>query len=281
MDTPDVFTPGQKVSLAAGARVHTFTIDRPFLPFTKSVVLLARCEELAPHPVVVKIFDPRYLDERFSVVESQPSRPWTLAAERAAAALPAEAFNEDDLWEDEPDPADADGLAKRAALWEEHYRRLSTECFASEHSAYERLPDLQGTAIPRLLLTGEVVPPDERAIRPPAVVLEYIPDAVSLNDVSPDALDVEMCATLVRAIDSFSAHGVFHGDINVHNILFTPKEKPVRAVCIDFGCAGIRAEGEDEETWQFNVGFASDERRIRLLLKEKGVVLPEAVAPAA
>ncbi|KAI0329997.1 hypothetical protein GY45DRAFT_792351 [Cubamyces sp. BRFM 1775] len=287
MEVDPMFSPGARIILttADDGRTLTFTIDRPFAPFTKSLVLLARCPELTPDAVVIKIYDPRFLDDRVSVVPSQPSRPWTPAAEKAAAALPKDEFDEALLWEDEPEDTDVAGKAARAALWEEHYRRLSFECFEAETSAYDRLRALQGGAIPRLLFAGVWQPPDERAIRPPAIVLEYIPDAVSLRDVSADVLQPGVCAALVRAVDSFQAHGVFHGDIHQENVLFTPRARPARAVVIDFGCAGVRAEGEDEESWQFNVTFANDGGRVRRLLKEKGVVLPEDAgsgsAPAA
>ena len=35
-----------------------FTVDRLFTPVTKSVVVVARCEEFSPSPVVLKIYDP-------------------------------------------------------------------------------------------------------------------------------------------------------------------------------------------------------------------------------
>ncbi|KAH9886207.1 hypothetical protein C8Q73DRAFT_283192 [Cubamyces lactineus] len=286
MEVHPMFAPGERIVLtAADGRTLTFTIDRPFAPFTKSVVLLAHCPELAPdsEAVVIKIYDPRFLDDRISPVVSQPSRPWTLSAEKAAAALPQDAFDEAQLWEDEPEDSDVAGRAARAALWEEHYRRLSFGCFEAETGAYDHLQALQGGAVPRLLFAGAWQPPDERGIKPPAVVLEYIADAVSLRDVEGDVLRLQpdVCTALVRAVDSFAAHGVFHGDLHQENVLFTLRARPVRAVIIDFGCAGVRAEGEDEESWQFNVTFANDSKRVRRLLEEKGVVLPEDVTSSA
>ncbi|KAI0654132.1 hypothetical protein C8Q70DRAFT_539127 [Cubamyces menziesii] len=287
-----MFAPGACIILtAADGRTLTFTIDRPFAPFTKSVVLLARCPELAPdtdtpsQAVVIKIYDPRFLDDRISAVPSQPSRPWTLAAERAATALPPDALDasSSQLWDDEPAESDAAGQAARAALWEEHFRRLSFGCFDAERGAYDRLRAFQGGALPRMLVAGTWQPPDERGIRPPAVVLEYIADAVSLRDVEGDALQEqpEVCAALVRAVDGFAERGVFHGDLHRENVLFTPRGRPERGVVIDFGCAGVRADDEDEESWRFNVSFANDGGRVRRLLREKGVVLPEDVADPA
>ncbi|KAJ7195483.1 hypothetical protein GGX14DRAFT_676706 [Mycena pura] len=271
-----MFSEGDTISL----RTHqghfaTYTIIKPFLPFTKSVVLLA--ESNGPggnETVVLKIYDPRYLDERLSEIPSIPARPWTLVAERAAAfsrALATEPFDESQLHEDEPE--DEEGRAARAALWEEYFFSLSTDCFQVECQAYKRLRHLQGSAIPRLFTRGHLIlPQGERAIEPPVIVLENIP-STTLRDIPEDALAecAEACKLLVQAIDSFATRGVFHGDINHNNVLFSPPERPARAVLIDFGCGGIRQLNEDEETWKFNVSFANDSRRIRRLLKEKGV----------
>ncbi|KAJ7762370.1 hypothetical protein DFH07DRAFT_867534 [Mycena maculata] len=271
-----MFSEGDAISL----RTHqghfaTYTIIKPFLPFTKleSVVLLAESNEPGGNETV-KIYDSRYLDERLSEIplDNEPTsilaRPWTLVAERAAVfsrALATKPFDESQLHEDEPE--DEEGRAARAALWEEYFFSLSTGCFQVECQAYKRLSHLQGSAIPRLFTSGHfVLPQGERAIEPPVIVLD-------LRHIPEDALAecAEACKLLVQAIDSFDTRGVFHGDINHNNVLFSPPESPVRAVLIDFGCGGIRLFNEDEETWMFNVSFANDSRRIRRLLKEKGI----------
>ncbi|KAJ7783849.1 hypothetical protein DFH07DRAFT_711574, partial [Mycena maculata] len=205
--------------------------------------------------VVVKIYDPRYLNERLSKIASIPARPWTLVAERTAAfsralatkdGSPPEPFEDSQIYEDEP--KDEEGRAARAALWEEYFLSLSTESFEGEWQAYERLSHLQCSAIPRLLTHGHLVlPQDERAIEPPVIVLENIP-STTLRDIPEDALAecAEAGKLLVQAIDSFATQGVFHGDINHNNVLFSPPESPVRAVLIDFGCAGIRRPDDDD-----------------------------------
>ncbi|KAI0685540.1 hypothetical protein BC835DRAFT_1383501 [Cytidiella melzeri] len=269
-DASQMFAVGRRVSLTTKERLLTFTITKPFTPFTKSIVLLAHCAELGTDPVIIKIYDPRFLDERFSTVPSQPSHTWTLAAERAATEMHPDAYDESQLWEDEPAEDDIEGQATRAALWEGYFRRLSFDCFEAESSAYEHLRALQGSMIPRFHFSGAIIPSDERAIQPPAIVLEYIPEAVSLRDVSGDVLDVSTAVALVRTVDSFPAYGVYHGDINQNNVLFT-RSTPARAVVIDFGCAGVREDGEDEETWQLNVNFAGDSARIRRMLSDKGI----------
>ncbi|KAI1784117.1 hypothetical protein LXA43DRAFT_246888 [Ganoderma leucocontextum] len=272
MEASPIFFPGQTVSIQTPQRTLTLTIDRPFAPFTKAVVLLARSPQLGPDPVIVKIYDPRFLDERLVDTPHRAARPWSLEAERAANALMDDPFNRRDLYEDEPE--DAEGRAARAALWEKYFRLLSADFFKSEREVYDRLAPLQGSAIPRFLFAGTVLPPDERAIQLPAVVVEYIPDAVSLADVPVDVVEPELCATLLRVVDSFASYGVIHVDVNWNNILFTPRERPTRVVVIDFGHGRVREEDEDEDAWRETVLMSNDSWGVRWVLEQRGVSVP-------
>ncbi|KAM5545648.1 hypothetical protein V8D89_000686 [Ganoderma adspersum] len=256
MEASPIFFPGQKVTLQIPDRTLTLTIDRPFAPFTKAVVLLARAPELGPDPVIVKIYDPRFLDERL-----QGILPIVL--------LP---FHRRHLYE-EPEDAKPGGSAI-PAQWEKHFRTLSTGCFKAECEVYDRLHPLQGSAIPRLVTTGIVLPPEERAIQPQAIVIEYIPDAVSLCDVPVDSVTPELCATLLRVVDSFAGLGVVHTDMNWNNVLFTPSDRPTRVVVIDFGCGGIRTEDQDDEEWQDSVACGNDSWRVRWVLGQRGISVP-------
>ena len=107
MEPDSMFAPGQTVTLQTHTpeRTLTFTIDRPFAPFSKAVVLLARCPELGPDPVVVKIYDPRFLDERLVDFRTRPARPWSLEAESAVDAIWDDPFDEVHLYKDEPEDA--------------------------------------------------------------------------------------------------------------------------------------------------------------------------------
>ena len=273
MEASPIFFSGQTVTLQTPERTLTLTIDRPFAPFTKAVVLLARCPELGPDPVVVvKIYDPRFLDERLQDTAHCPARPWSLELERAADAIWDDPFDPLDIWADEPE--DVEGQAALAALWEKHFRILSTGCFKAECEVYDRLRPLQGSAIPRLLLTATVIPPDERAVQPHAVVLEYIPDAVSLCDVPVDSVTPELCASLLGVVDSFAGRGVVHADVNWNNILFTPRDRPTRVVVVDFGCGGVRTDDQDDDAWRDCVAWNNDSRRARRVLEKRGISVP-------
>ncbi|KAI9070265.1 hypothetical protein FKP32DRAFT_1670453 [Trametes sanguinea] len=271
---PDFLSAGHTISFtsAADQRPFTFNIIKPFEPWTKSAVFLVRADELSHEPVVLKVYDPRFLDDRLFETPSAPARPWTLEAEKAANTLPDD-VDQGEIHDPEPDESDVEGKRFRAALWEKFFRGLLYESYESECRAYEVLKQYQGSAIPRMLLTGSVTYSDERAIRPQAVVLEYVPDAVCIRDISPDALSVELCSPLVRAIDEFKTHGVTHGDVGYSNVLFSPGDRPARAVLIDFGLAGFRQDQDDDE-WQYVVEWRGDSHRIRHLLKEKGIRFP-------
>ncbi|KAI9455726.1 hypothetical protein HD554DRAFT_2178381 [Boletus coccyginus] len=243
-----------------------------FSRVTKSIVVLAKPDVGDTEQVVIKIYDLRYLDERIAEVPSRPSYPWGFANEQAAAMARAQNSKLSDeelvdrIYSDSPEDLSSEDLLIHHLFWEERFRRLLMESYHSELSAYERLKDLQGSAIPCLIMAGEFLPPDERAIQPSALVLEYIP-SVSLHDVPLTAITPAIRKQLISAIESFPSHGVIHNDITLSNIHFTPPEHPERAFVIDFGCAMIRRKDHDEEYW--TVLGASDVRWARRLLNSE------------
>ncbi|KAI5999058.1 hypothetical protein EDD15DRAFT_2543569, partial [Pisolithus albus] len=184
----------------------TFHVIRSFLPFTKAQVYLVRPEPntVLPSQVILKVYDPRFLDDRYPATDRVPNRPWTLHAESVAAEKRAQVasgkvdddFHIDLLYdEEEADPS----------LWEEHFFRLMMECFESELEAYKRLKDMQGLTIPKLYGAGKLIPKplDSRAIEPPAVLIEYIP-GVSLSDIDPTLVLPELYKPLIAAVTTFS-----------------------------------------------------------------------------
>lgn len=271
------FETGTELQLIVDGETIRYHVRKPFLPFTKSAVVLAQPTKLLGDGtndaslVVVKIFDPRVLDDRTA---TKTTHPWSLAAEqRAAQERAREGFEWDDsvLYEDEPDSSDKEGLALRAAQWEQNFYSLAMQCFDTERAAYEHLQELQGTAIPRLLGVGRWdVGPTTRAIQPPVLVFEYV-EGISLRDINPELLDPTLCASLVAAVDGFASLGVCHTDLNEGNILFSPPEHPLRAVVIDFGCATVRDEDFSEEDWSETVQFEADSKWIHKILEKKGV----------
>ncbi|KAI0804720.1 hypothetical protein BC629DRAFT_1437977 [Irpex lacteus] len=279
---PSMFLPGATVTFTGTAQQSmsdkpttiTFTIVHVFHPFTKSVTLRVCSQQLGSEDVILKIYDPRFTDERRY---RKPYKPWNSATETLASTMYEPGHYVDKgRYDDSPDPEDLAGVAARDALWEACYRDTVFESYENECRAYRELIELQGTAIPRFLFSGTIHPnPDDerRAIEVPAIVLEYIPDAVSMAKLPEDALTVDLCVQLVKAVDKFPRYGVIHDDLHLENILFTPR----RVVIIDFGCAGFKEEGEGEEEWTKAVSFIGDRARIRRHLEAKNKTVWEMV----
>ena len=251
-------------------------IVKPFLPFTKSQVFHVRLEPARdglPSELILKVFDPRYLDDRIPPPESNlPSRLWTLEAETEAAHYRQEIgegkrpddFTVDLLYGDEE---------AEPYLWEEHFYRLLKEAWESEADALSRLTSLQGTVVPKFYGSGNIVPEaNTRGIQPFAILMEFIQGTpladIEVGKVNPPP---SIFRPLLDAVKTFKDLGVFHSDINDHNVIVSPSEAPTRAVLIDFGCAGVRQDGESEEEWIRNVEFFGDERSLRHVLDKKGI----------
>ncbi|KAI5896366.1 uncharacterized protein SCHCODRAFT_02614625 [Schizophyllum commune H4-8] len=265
-----MFAPGRVLALDTndGRRLN-FTVDRLFTPVTKSVVVVARCDQFGPSLVVLKIYDPRFINERNGHESkfgwSKPPRPWSLAAERAAPAT----FDSKAIYLPEPPADDLAGQFERAAIWEAHLRQVMDESFWYERAAYHNLRDLQGGAIPRLLAEGRFIPPDKRAYVPHSLVLEYI-EGVTLGQAPLELLTPAVGVALVRAVESFAAHGVFHHDLNPGNVLVTADG---RGVIVDFGCAGVRNSENvwTDEDWAQHMDAVDEGNAIRFMFQRKGV----------
>lgn len=305
MNTHPSFSPDQHVTLqlseyrAPGpleseSHAFTFTVIRAYEPFSKAVVLLARCDALSSSPVIVKIHDPRFLDDRFKRLGNGGyDRPWTLKAEAVAVACPEPLHWDEvmysaipsELKEDEP-TSSAD-VEYRAVRWELYYQHTSRESFESELGSYQCLHELQGTVVPRLLGVGYHVPSDQRCVSPSALVMEYI-DGVTVNDAPAAALTPSIVARLYQDIQLLGPRGVMHNDLNryVHptidvlasirahsysdNILLTPANAPERAVIIDFGEAAVR-KNESQEEWENDLLWSDERTVVPVLLMQKRI----------
>ena len=247
---PNYYCAGSHLSLQLPNGVASVTVVRPFTPFTICQVLLVRMDNV---PTVVKIYDPRFLNHR-GRSKRRPARPWSFALEAEAVRR----STPDPLVEFPPHPDVHDRVG-----WEMWYYRQMERAFLSEEESYKRLLDLQGHGVPRCFGSGRLILPD-RAFFPHVVLLEYIPDAVNLKDITVRPRS-SIIASLTKTVSSFGALGVTHNDLNLGNILFTPSDDPTRVVVIDFGESALRKDEPDDE-WSsivesnYDVGYL--ERRL-------------------
>ncbi|KAF9508214.1 hypothetical protein BS47DRAFT_1350663, partial [Hydnum rufescens UP504] len=134
----------------------TATVIKPFLPVTKSQVFLVNVHPAhngIPSAIILKVFDPRFIEDR---VSRSGDHPWSLqnevaAAERRAAVIRGDC--EDDY--DEENFLDFDEV-----LWEEYAYRSMQLLFQSELAAYTQLRRYKVTVshvIPNALLLEHIL----------------------------------------------------------------------------------------------------------------------------
>ena len=269
----DYYLPGATLLLSLGPNDDLLNVRviQAFTPFTMSQAILversgqnekedstARSHQL-PEQFLTKIYDPRFYSHRLAR-HWRPARPWSLEAEsEAASARRKRGISRDPYFKAsrQPEPEDLPG-------WEEWYFQNSERQYHAEAAAYGHLKKLQGSGIPHCYGTGSLQLSD-RTISPHVLLLEFLPDAKSL-DLVDLVVPLSLLQPLLDAVDEFGALGVVHTDLNPGNILFSPGYQPTRAVIIDFGEAGVREE-EDDLKWAEIVEECADSIWIRKRLQ--------------
>lgn len=263
MDTPQYYHPDRQLRIRCAGGHVVLTIVQAFLPFTTSQVLLTRLEEnLAqiPLPVgahlIAKVYDTRFIHHRTVF-----GKPWSYAAEEAAARRHGGVSKPDASMPSAPNTDDA-------VDWEGFYFRQGAAMFWSEVKAYERLESMQDLAVPRLYGVGSVDLSDmgcPRAVVPPALLMQYIADARSLEDLDPHLISRPLLDSALQTVQKLTVLGVLHGDLNGSEILCYPAHHPVHAFFIDFGNSRSRKEDEGNEQWAEAVLEAGDFRWVEML----------------
>jgi hypothetical protein len=265
------------LSLSDGSSCSVATVLKAFLPPTQGLVLLVAVAAV-PAPVILKIYDPRFMSGR-DFPSRLPPRPWSLeheiaAAERRGAVARGERADDYDEYAKYEDPL----------VFEEFLYRHAMESFEAERTAYERLRALQGDGIPRCYGIGTVqLPsPDEhrpRPLRPPFLLLEYV-DGQTPASVDAKLVPRSLARELLHTIRRIGAHEVVHADLHQNNIIFAhaPSSHPIspgapfsRAVVIDFGCAFFRRSEDSDYDWQMAVNAENDFDRVCQQLQKAGI----------
>lgn len=89
-----------------------------------------------------------------------------------------------------------------------------------------------------------------RAVHPPAILIEYIENAVTLKDVDARLLDHALIRSFIGAINIMGSLGVGNNALNPGNFLFAPAWKPSRILLIDWANAGIHEPHTTDEQWE-------------------------------
>ena len=200
---------------------------------------------------ILKIYDPRYLEEREVTYSSddgsflQAENPWTLEKEVEVAEHRKVHPDCHRNWH-------CAYVDYEVNVELNMYGRVS-DSWTREVDAYHILANssLSGSTLPIFYDSGDLILDETRAIIPRVVLLEYIPDVTSVSGLGDiRAITPRQVRTLVAATVKLNELGVVHRDINRGNILIGPK----RAVIIDFGESISQIQGgikkfSDDDWW--------------------------------
>lgn len=250
------------------------TVVRPFRPRTAMQLVLARltrAAHLCPLPVgllfVVKVHDSRFIPDRSPKTDDIP---WSAKSERRGWKM----YQRDPLTTTPtttPDPKCVrPDEVDESHVWESFYLRMMATSFMSERAVYHRLSSLQGTALPICYGDGVIdlsrtTPP--RAFNPPVILLEYIPDAVTLRDIDPRLLTEPLMQSMLNIADHINDSGILLTDINPGNFMFAPADRPTRAIALDFADALLRDPNEDDQSWNESLSMEGARRTVKLWMR--------------
>lgn len=237
----------------------TVRIDHLYEPPSRACVMLVSISPedatrySLPTQAILKVCDRRFQSERLR----DKRIAWNVEKEVLARQRWNRLKEEGGGWESEY-PRIGDRHWREAvtdmkpALAEDYFHRSSHGNYLREVAAYESLTALQGSGVPTLYATGrlasssylnEVDQPDLPAIEPEytphALLLEYIPEAISLEDRR--ILSLTKAQHFRDVLLEMHQLGIRHCDLKPDNLLLSGD----RAVIIDFGYATRKDEKED------------------------------------
>lgn len=151
--------------------------------------------------------------------------------------------------------------------------------YDTETKAYNKLRDLQGSVIPRLIceVAIQTQPPcvaDPVLAEIPGLLLEYIP-GVTLNELAektPRESWQSIADSAVSAVNAISDHEILNRDVQLRNIMARPcaaSDFGYRAVVIDFGRTRFRGEDESDEDWGQEKSLQDEEGAVGYWLRHK------------
>ncbi|TDL17495.1 hypothetical protein BD410DRAFT_549935 [Rickenella mellea] len=259
------YTPNSELVLERdGGCKLTVKVIQVFTPFSSSQVSLVRLTNDIPDlpsVFIVKTFDPRFDSIRFTA-KGENRWPWSLQAEAEAEDLRRRGIPKQTEY-DFPDRNDPVGVEEYC------FKGMDCDC-SGEVEAYLRLQAFQGHHIPKLYGEANFITTDvRRAIIPRSLLIQYIPNAVTIDKISKDLVTTSLAKSFFHLLKSFHALGVIHNDLHHDNILVADSSENLqaRAVFIDFGEVCLR-DGETDEEWAKIVRCLGDERFMRRQLQK-------------
>ena len=266
---PVYYHPGSllDVEIADGSGIRQYEVVRPITPFGTAQCLIVR-ERTPDHAVsdeviILKVYDPRFMDDRVELKKDWDPESEAHAVEVRKAHPP-------------PEPLTlhyVGGMRNRnPSLDVENYLFLEASChYFNEVRAYNQLRPLQGKGIPRFLGHGTLSSttvqkdPAPRHIQLKILLLEYIPNSVTLEDADVSILRPDLIRSLLDIVKTLQLYDVIHPNPHADNLLFAPD----RALVIDFGRAIFREERNSDEEWASEARAWDDHNGAKTYLQRK------------
>lgn len=246
-------------------RAVSATITKLFEPFTLSSVMLALLDSppcgLEGY-IVLKIFDRRFATQ---LREDEGILPWTLDIEReyqdfvvsgGASEFIAQLRSRNNM-------ADEEGEHWTVAQKEAYLHHYMQKLYDAETKVYERVQDIQGRDVPKLLVTLTVPGQHlslnsfkgiDNYINYPGILLEYI-QGFKLNELTthaPRETWQYICEDALRIVNTIGDRGIRNEDVKTRNFLV--RRDPIREVSkvfmIDFALCEFRRQDQDEREWR-------------------------------
>ena len=266
---PVYYHPGSllDVEVAAGSGIRQFEVVRPITPFGSGQCLVVQ-EKTSNHgdpdeEIILKVYDPRFMHGRRKWMK----KDWDAESEADAVE-----------WRKTHPPPEpitssyvSDIRYEDRSLDQENWLFLDAYLHHSkEVRAYGELQPLQGKGIPRFLGHGKLCSntlqqdPATRYIEPKILLLEYIPNSMTLQDADVSMIRPDLIRSLLDTVEKLQLYDVIHAGLHAGNFLFAPD----RALVIDFGRAIFR-DGYSDEDWETLFVCEGDPRGVRVYLQQK------------
>jgi serine/threonine protein kinase len=219
---------------------YTFTQSQTMTVAVTSISTLSQTvldNPLFPLVAFLKLYDPRFLDERMSQDALEPQN------------------------------------TQDAKEVEETYRGWTDEWFHNEVRAYHQLQKLQGHYIPRFFgvttFDGVSLPAGIQN-DVPGILLEFI-DGISMEEIDIEStfavVHPHIGQSAVNCFEKVTSLGVLHGDIRLANLVVRKEDGKV--FLLDFALSTFRRDDEMNDEWKEHVRSENEVPTIKDFLQRR------------
>ncbi|KAF1814052.1 hypothetical protein P152DRAFT_481210 [Eremomyces bilateralis CBS 781.70] len=259
------------------------TVLKAFEPFTLSCALLVQLDWSMlklKGQYVLKLFDRRFATE---VRRYNKACPWDPKIEDEYRNF----VYDDDISalftfcaEQETDYKWTPSAQKdwNGAHLEAYLQYCCRNYYMTETQVYDRLPDLQGEDIPRLIARVLIRRPSsagliDKYLDCPGILLEYIQGyhLTDLEENTPKAAWQQICDEAIRIVNRIGERDIRNEDVKTRNFIIRtdPRTALLKIIMLDFGACVLRKPDQDDQEWRAQKAAQDEEGAIGLVMEKK------------